>query len=75
MPLMNHTNLPSKWYSKYVHSTVLHSRILTGFDYLVGHNMPIITNTHKSRLQKMMYTKFFGVSYPHNNYTTNFNHT
>jgi len=55
MQLMNRSNLPSKWSSKYVHSTVLHSRILTRFDHLVGHNMPLITNTHKPRLQKIMY--------------------
>jgi len=47
MPLMNYSNLPSKWSSKYIHSTELHSRILTGFDYLVGHNMYLVTNTHK----------------------------
>jgi hypothetical protein len=41
---MNYRNLSSKWNSKYVHFTVAHSAISTGYECLLGYNVPIITN-------------------------------
>jgi hypothetical protein len=41
---MNYRNLSSKWNSKYVYSTVSHSEISTGYEWLLGHKVPIITN-------------------------------
>jgi hypothetical protein len=37
-------SLSSKWNSKYLHATVPHSAVSTGFKYLLGHNASIIIN-------------------------------
>lgn len=43
-PLMNYRKLSRKWNSKYVHFTVPHYAISTGYECLLGYNVPIITN-------------------------------
>jgi len=43
-PSMNYRSLSSKWNSKYVHFTVLHSAISTGYECLLGYNVSITTN-------------------------------
>jgi hypothetical protein len=41
---MNYRNLSIKWNSKYVHSTISHSAISTGYEWLLEHKVPSITN-------------------------------
>jgi hypothetical protein len=55
MKAMNQRKLSVKWNSKYLCITVPHSAISTGFEYLLWHNVPVITNKYKLRLQKIMY--------------------
>ena len=43
-PSMNYRDLSSKWNSKYVHFTVPHSAISTGYECLLEYNVPIITD-------------------------------
>jgi len=47
MLLMNRRNLFGKWNSKYIHTTVPHSAASIGFEYLLGHNVHIVTSIYR----------------------------
>ena len=75
---MSRSNLSSRWNSKYIRTTVPHSATSVGFEYLLGHNMPVVTGIYKLSVQKIMYQMYImyqWVHYPPNNCITNFNHT
>jgi len=44
LPSRNDTSLSSKVNSKYVQATVPQTAISTGFEYLLGHNVPNVLN-------------------------------
>ena len=44
LPSRNDTSLSSKVNSKYVQATVPQTAILTGFEYLLGYNVPNVIN-------------------------------
>jgi hypothetical protein len=58
MPSMNHSNLSSKWNSRYVQATVLHSTTLTEFQDLLGHNVSIITSALSIKFTQNYVLKF-----------------
>lgn len=54
--LLNCNSPSSKWTFKYIKTNVLYSATSTGFENLLGQNMPLITIYHKQTLQNLSIT-------------------
>jgi hypothetical protein len=52
MPSMSCSTLTSKWNSKYIHTIVEYCATSIGFEHLLGHSVPVITNISETKIAK-----------------------